>query len=184
MTQELIIGKTKILLENKEYGQGKITVSNINYGEFDMYWGAMGGTLEDFLCRINEHYFTDKLLGHISGQVFAPKGTFREVRKFIREELDLPWYKHMEFQKDLRKKLSYFQERCEEYGSEQYFVEHFCDNLERRLDFHLISDRWERESIEKDFESINEPWHFICTKDSRTTKWLKKLHGQIKEKLV
>ena len=177
------IGGTEIILENKGENQGQITVNDKDKGTYQMYWGAMGGTIEDFLLQINSDYFTDKLLGVMSTQTFDCKGTFAAVRKFIRQEIDLPWYKHLDFQKNLRDELNYFQERCTEYNSDQYFVDHFSDYLDRRLKFFLIDDRWERERIEKDFKNISEPWHFIQTKESDTAKWLKSLHSKIKHKL-
>ena len=178
------IGGTEITFENKGENKGEITISDKEKGTYQMYWGAMGGTLQDFILRINEDYFTDKLLGVRSTQVFDAKGTFKELRKFIREELDLPWYKHLDFQKDLREKLSNFQKNCEEINSDRYFVESFDFNVGTMPDFYLIEDRWERERIERDFKGISEPWHFIQTKESQEAKWLKSLHFKIKRKLV
>jgi len=176
------IGKTKITLEDNGCSKGKIKIEDPDNGFYETYWGAMGGSLKEFLCQINSYYFSDRLLGHKSGQIFDVKSTFREVRKFIREELDLPWYKHIEFQKNLREKINIFQEKCDDENSETYFVDFFSFYLGTMLNFNLIDDRWERERVEEDFK-ISEPWHFIQTKESYESKWLKSIHGKIKNKI-
>jgi hypothetical protein len=180
----IYINKTKILLEDIEENKGRITILDPKYGKLEMFWGAMGGNLKDFLLYINHDYFCDKLLGYESSQVFDVKKTFKELRKFIRTELDLPWYKHMDFQKNLRQKLNYFQDVCYKTNSEDYFVQNFNYHLGTTPDFYLIENRFEKEIIEKNFKSIEEPWHFINTKDSEKAKWLKKLHDKIKNKLI
>lgn len=182
-TTKFFIGDTEITLEEKGENKGEITVKDYRMGIYSMYWGAMGGTLKNFILRINEDYFTDKLLGVHSMYVFDIKATFKELRKFIRHEFNLPWYKHTEFQKDLRVKLKNFQDNCEEYKSERYFVDDFNFYLGIQPDFYLIEDKFECNHIEKSFKSIEEPWSFIQQKDSDTTKWLKKLHNKIKLKL-
>lgn len=181
--RSFFIGGTNIILENKGPNRGQITIINNEKGIYNMFWGAMGGTIEEFITRINEDYFTDKLLGVRSTQVFDVNRTFTNVRRFIREELDLPWYKHIEFQKDLRNYISTFQERCAEYNSEKYFVDHFHDYLYRYPSFYLIDDRWEQKRLEDEFNNISEPWGFIATKDSKESKWLKSLHKTIVKKL-
>ena len=177
------VGGTEIILENKGENQGQITINDKELGAYQMYWGAMGGTIQDFLMRINSDYFTDKLLGVRSTQVFDVKRTFAALRKYIRTEVGLPWYKHQEFQSNLRENLNLYQERCEEYNSEKYFVDHFTDYLCRYPSFYLIDDRFEQERIEGELHNISEPWNFICTKESQEAKWLKSLHCKIKRKL-
>jgi hypothetical protein len=102
------INDTEVTLINEEFGKGQIIVSDINMGYYQMYWGAMGQTIEDFIMSINGDYFTGKLLGHRSTQVFDVKKTFSTLRKFIRDELGLPWYKHLEFQRVLRGDINAF----------------------------------------------------------------------------
>lgn len=177
------IGLTNIILEDVGPSQGKIKISDPKMGEYEYFWGSMGGGIEGFISSINQHYFLDKILGYRPPQEFCPKKTFAELRKFIRNELDLPWYKHQEFQKDLREKLSYFQERCSEYKSENYFVEHFFHNIEGRLNFRLIEDKWERERIKNDFKNIEEHWSFIHTKYTKESIWLMNLHKKLVEKI-
>lgn len=183
-TTFLQIGHTDVFLENQGEGRGQITVNDRERGTYQSCWGAMGSSIEDFMLRINEHYFTSNLLGARNGQVFDAKGTFAEVRKFIREELDFPWYKHLEFQKDLREKLKNFQDNCEEINSDRYFVESFGFNVGSMPNFYLIDDRYERERIEKDFNNISEPWHFITTKPSKESLWLQSLHTKIKKRIL
>jgi len=179
----LKIDETEIFLEELGENKGKIIIANPYGHNYSMYWGSMGGTLKEFIVSINSDYFSDKLLGHISREVFCAKGTFRNVRKFIREELCLPWYKHMEFQKDFREKLKQFEENCIEINSEQYFVDQFNYYFSTAPNFHLIEDRWQMQDVESDFSNISEPWHFIATKESDQTKWLKNLHKKLKKEL-
>jgi len=179
----LKIETTDVFLEDFGEGKGKITLSDTYGHNYSMFWGAMGGSLSDFILRINSDYFADKLLGSTSMQVFDAKKTFREIRKFIREELDLPWYKHLDFQKDLREKIKQFEERCIEFESDRYFVDCFSQNIQDGPDFSLIENRWERESVENNFKGISEPWNFIQTRESENTKWLKKIHNLLKRKL-
>lgn len=174
------IQRTIVTLENLGENQGRITIGNQYSKIYEMYWGSMGGTLEEFLLRINSDYFANKLLGVHSMYVFDSKKTFKELRRFIREDLDLPWYKHQEFQKRLRESINLFQEHC---TSDDYFISHFSWYLNHRLDYHLIENRWERDRIEKDFNNITEPWHFIQQKESDETKWLKNLHKKIQNKI-
>lgn len=90
----------------------------------------------------------------------------------------------MEFQKDFREKLKQFEENCTELNSEQYFVDQFNYYFSTLPNFHLIKDQWDQEEIENDFSSISEPWHFIDTKESQQTKWLKNLHKKLKKELT
>jgi hypothetical protein len=177
------VGGTEIMLENKGESKGEIKIIDPERGTYTYFWGSMGSDIQGFMVRINGHYFLDKLLGHRASQVFDVKKTFKELRRFIRYELDLPWYKHLDFQKDLREKLSNFQTNCEEINSDRYFVDSFDFNVGTMPDFYLIEDRWERERIQRDFNNISEPWYFIQTKLSEEAKWLKLLHSKIKKKI-
>ncbi len=101
----------------------------------------------------------------------------------MREDMGLKWYEHQEFQKDFRAKLKDFQERCEEIGDSNYFVSQFHFEFTVSPDFNLINDRWKRESIEKDFNSISEPWDFIQKKRSEEYKKLCALHKELVKRL-
>jgi hypothetical protein len=181
--QKIKIKGVDIILENTAPNQGKIIVSDNNGNNYSMFWGAMGSTLQEFLCGINSSYFSDKLLGSERSQTFNVKKTFKELRKFIREDLDLPWYKHLEFQKDFREKLKSFENECLEYPYDRFFVDGFQDCFSVSPNFYLIDDSYERSRIEKDFKSISELWHFIQTSESDTCKWLQSIHKQLIKKL-
>lgn len=176
--QKIRIGNTDIFLEDMGEGKGKITVSDTYGYNYSMYWGAMEGTLSEFIKRINSDYFANKLSGAADSQVFSSKLTFRELRKHIRTEI-LPWYKHMEFQKDMREKINDFEQECE---SEEGFVNSWPWFI-RGLNYYLIDNRFDRENIEDEFKSIIEPWHFIHTEESPAYKWLKNLHIKLKKQL-
>ena len=92
----LRIDYTDIFLDDKGNGQGKLTISNTCGFNFSCYWGAMGGSLKDFLLRINEDYFVRNLTDPLS---FDAKLTAKSVRRYVRNELksELPWYMYMEF---------------------------------------------------------------------------------------
>lgn len=179
------IKETEILLENFEKGQGKIIITNPYDYNFSMYWGSMGEkNIESFLKTINEDYFSTKLLGSRKNYTIDVKRTFTELRKFIKEEINLPWYKFTEFQIDMRKVINIFQESCQEIereGADRYFVDCFQSQFVNRLDFSLIDSRYDAEDLEKEFKNISEPWHFICNKDNHETVFLKKLHKQLKK---
>lgn len=177
--EKIKIKGVDILLENIDTNQGKVIVSDNNGNNYSMFWGAMGGTIQHFICRINSDYFADKLLGTEKTQLFNVKQTFKELRRFIREDLDLPWYKHLEFQKDFREILKSFENECLENPYDRFFVDNFHSYFSYKQNFYLISDRYECSRIENDFKSLSEPWNFIQTSESEKTKWLKYLHKQI-----
>ena len=83
-------------------GQGGITITDPVHGKFETWWGAMGKNTKEFLLVIDEDYFTNRLLGPISSQTYDNKKTFAELRRYIREDIVLPWYKHKSFQRNLR----------------------------------------------------------------------------------
>lgn len=141
----------------------------------------MGDSLPEFLKNIDEDYFTSKLLGAQSCYTFCSKKTFRNIRDHIKTEMsyNLPWYKHMEFQKDMRYELKEFQSRCEDNNQ---FVEgwyRFVDGLP----YYNIEDKWDRKEIEQEFKNISEPWVFIGEKLSPEYKWLVKLFHKLKSRL-
>jgi len=181
--QKIKIKGVDVLLENTAPNQGKIIVSDNNGNNYSMFWGAMGKPIEEFICVINSDYFASKLQGAERTQTFNVKQTFKELRKFIRTELDLPWYKHLEFQKDFREILKSFENECLEYPFDRFFVDNFNHYFSVLPNFYLINDKYECSRIENDFKSLTEPWNFIQTSDSRSTIWLKSLHKKIVKKL-
>lgn len=177
--RKLTIGDTDIFLEDFETGRGKITISNVWGHNYSYFWGSMGCPIAEFISKMSDDYFAGKLCNH--KHVMDVKGTFQQLRKFIRTELGLDWYKHLEFQKDMREKLNDFQRDCEEYPSQQYFVDSFSSFLDR-LDFYLIDDKFDREYLQSDFKTgCSECWYFTSTKPSPEYIWLQKLHGNLKK---
>lgn len=164
-----------IYLENIESlgkGKGKITITTPNGNAYSYYWGAMGSDLETFIQGINSDYFANKLIPHNQKFEMDVKGTFKNLRKYIREEIGLKWYQEMDFQKQMREVINTFQEECEENSSGNYFVTFFDSSITQRLDTTLIKDRWMR----KDFESFDEVWYFISEKPTMEYMRLKMLH--------
>ncbi len=179
-----IVDGIHILLEDVGPSQGRIIISDTGSNNYSFYWGSMGGTIKEFICRINSDYFADKLLGARSLYEMDVKATFAEIKRHIRTEMGLPWYKYMEFQKDMRECLNDFKEHCEENNSQQCFVDNFDRLFVDRLSFYLIPDRFDREYHEKEFKNIHEPWNFIQEKENAKCLWLKKLHKNLKKHLV
>lgn len=187
-TQEKItrlkIDSTDIFMEEIGESKGKLTISDTWGHNYSTYWGAMGSTLKEFICRINSEYFANNLMGSSSIYEMDVKTTFAAVRKHISNEIGLPWYKHQEFQKDMREKLNDFQRSCEDSKWENYFVDKFFDSFINRLDFYLIENKFEREFLEKEFKNISEHWYFIQNKYNRKYIWLQELHSKLKKKLI
>lgn len=158
--EKITIKGTDIIFDDIEDGKGKIIVSNWRFN-FSYYWGAMGKNtdLKKFVTEINEEYFANALAGGFDG-VFNAKLTFRNVRKFIKEEFryELPWYKHMEFQKQMRKELMSWQRSCE---TEYQFVNDWPSFWRYTVDYYLIQDWIEQNEIESIFNGICEHWNFI-----------------------
>ena len=173
------IENTDVFLEDFAKNQGKITLSNTYGYNYSCYWGSMGSNLSKFICQINSEYFADKLMGAKSIYKIDVEATFKNLRKFIRDELYMPWYKETEFQKDMRGKINKFQENCD---SAHYFVDHFYSFI-NDLDFSAIKNKYSSESIEKDFKNISEPWNLIIEKENDEYTFLYKIHSKIKEKL-
>ena len=174
-----------VYLENFDHGKGKIIISDCYDKNYSYYWGSMGDSIEDFICKINSDYFMNCLIGYDNKYSFDSMGTFSNIRKHIREEISLPWYKHMAFQKDMRERLNSFQNDCEDISDES-FVDRFYHFIKYHLDYTLLDNnsyRYDRECIENDFKSIEEPWHFISTKPSINNKWLMNFHSKLVKRL-
>lgn len=182
--QRLKIDNTDIFLEDFGPGQGKVTISDTFGHNYSYYWGAMGSQLSHFIYTIDSGYFARNLIGSKDHYVVDWKRTFAQIRKFIRTELDLPWYKHQTFQEHMREKLRSFQSDCEEADNIHLFVSMFDSGFIDRLDYNLIIDREERKALEKSFKDISEQWHFICKKEGPEYLWLTALHKKLKDKLT
>lgn len=175
------IGNTDIFLEDLGNNKGKISITDTEGYNYSHYWGSMGDSLEVFLCHIDENYFAMKLKPDEDRGEFDAKLSVREIRKFIREEYsyDLPWYKYMDFQKELREKLK----DIERYSyNEEDFVRRCSD---------IANSYWEScdYKAEKEFVKImgylfEESWDFIVKGESKHTKFLKKLLPKIKQQIT
>lgn len=172
------IDQTDIFLENFEVGQGKIIIANPYYN-FSNYWGSMGSSIEEFLLRINSDYFITKLTGHHSTTVFSAKASIKNVRRHIREELayELPWYKYMSAQKELR-------ERLKEIENEAYSEESFVSlmsNISKTL-YCFDLDKYDEAEFRDGVECLTqEPWHFIGTEPSQESIFLEKIFPKLKK---
>ena len=167
-----------VFLENLGKGKGKITISSLNYGSFNFFWGSMGSNLEEFILSINSDYFASKL--STKSYTFDPKGSTKSLRKHIREELsyDLPYYKFMTAQKEMRKAIK----KLEFVSSADEFISRMIDIPDNLMCFDLNHQE------EKEFKSIIrglffEPWHFISEKHSKEYDWLYGFHKELKKHL-
>lgn len=176
-TTTLRIGKTDIILNDYEPNKGKIIISNSPNLNFSYYWGAMGGTLKEFLLDINESYFIMKLHPASHGDIDIDK-TMAEVRKWWKEESGIAWWQEMELQKQLREEFNTIQSHCD---SEQYFVE-----LMSKIS---TSFYFPKKMFKSDFEEALdalscEPWNFIIHREHQEHKWLRKLFYDLKKELA
>lgn len=175
----LKIGKTDVFLSDYESGHGKITISNTDYGSYTYYWGAMGDDLASFLLRINESYFSMKLNPHDSGD-FSGKLSVRNIRKRLREDFsyELPWYKHLEAQKELREALKSLETA---YSGEDFVNRAYA--LPKTLYCHEL-DRSDREEFISDVTALmEEPWHYITSSTSNSTLFLQNLLPKIQKEI-
>ena len=172
------INSTDIFLDDMGQNRGKLTISDTYGHNYSAYWGSMGCNLRDFIKGINSEYFANNLIDPWGKNEIDVKKTFAQIRKHIREEI-MPWHQHMEFQKEMRITLNNFQRECEEFKSEQYFVDRFFSGFVNDLDYHLINDWIDRKDIEGSFRGISEQWYFISKKHTTNYNWLVKLHKQL-----
>jgi hypothetical protein len=169
------IDNTDVFIEDLGEGKGKLSITNTYGHNYSYYWGAMGSNITEFILRINSEYFADKLLGYQSCYTFCPKQTFSNLRKYIKDEMCLNWYEHMEFQSEMRVSINEFQSECDSADHFVYGFNTFVDSLP----YYLIDCRFDRDSVKSSFKNISEPWHFIGDKPSENYKWLLGLHKKI-----
>ena len=120
-----------------------------------------------------------KLIPVNDERVIDIKTTFKNLRSFICKDMEMPYYREMEFQKSMREYLREFQNECDEWGKHR-FVDCFFSSFIDRLDYYLINDRFERNEIEENFKGICEHWHFLVEKPSENYNWLKSFHSELK----
>lgn len=176
---ELInIGITDIILQDFEDGKGKIIVSNFDYDyNFSYYWGAMGNNtnLKQFIKQINPDYFASKLTGHLQDDIDV-KATFANLRREIREFM--PWYLNVDFQSDMRRSLSDYQNHT---YSQESFVNGW-DSFIGSLWFDDCDDyRLDKNEVKSFFEGYCEHWHLIVTKPPKEYYWCLDLHKKLKK---
>tara|TARA_R110002124_G_scaffold61218_1_gene167895 strand:- start:13 stop:561 length:549 start_codon:yes stop_codon:yes gene_type:complete len=176
----LNIKTADVLLENYEVGQGKIIISDLDFGSWSFYWGSMGSKIEEFIQGINADYFANKLC--VEREVFCSKATATAIRKYLKEELsdDLPWYKFASAQKEMREKIKEIENSySQEDALHQMSTMHenlMCYDLDRQDEKEFLG------IIEGVFSC--EPWHFLQTKPSREYNYLHKLHKSLKTHLA
>ena len=175
----LNIKTADILLENYEVGQGKIIISDLDFGSWSFYWGSMGSKIEDFIQGINADYFAGKLCN--TKDVFCSKTTAKAIRKYIKEELtyDLPWYRFASAQKEMREEIKKI-----EFSSSQEEALAIMSAMHTSLICYDLDRQDEKEFlgiIEGVFSC--EPWYFLKTKPSREYNYLYKLHKSLKTRL-
>lgn len=170
--EKIKIGDVTVYLEDYEYGKGKIMITGLVYDKaYTTYWGAMGNDLRRFIKSIDPDYFANRLAP--PDKVVDVKGTFKNVRKQIKELM--PWYNHIEFQKDMREKLKEFQYDVEQNPDERFFVYEFSGFMDS-LDMYLIDDEYDR----KVFKSLqDECWYYLETKPGPEYDALYKFHAKL-----
>jgi hypothetical protein len=179
------IDSADVILNDLGDGQGKIIISDDNWGyNFSYFWGSIGGgqSLIEFLIGMDEYYFSKKLGPSASGEINS-KGTIRSVRRAIKEYFssEYPWYKELEFQKDLRYKLNRL-ERNGFSGPDEFF--HEMNSFVEDLDYYNIDNKQDRENIESIFKSIFcEPWYYLVYDEHREITYLKKFKTKLVKEL-
>lgn len=173
------INSTDIILQNYNKGEGKIIISDLYNGSYSYYWNSMGSDIETFLQRIDSGYFASKLCNKI--WVFSGKDTLKKIRTYIRTELtyELPWYKFMSAQKELRDKLKELEDI-----DNQYEALAFMQNLHKNL-YCFDLDNHETREFKSIIESMfdTEPWFFLGEELSQEHKFLTSIHKEIKNHL-
>lgn len=171
-----------VILQDFEPGNGKIIISDNSCGyNFSYHWGSMGkeSDLKDFILRINSDYFTDKLSSPFAKGEINSRKTFANIRKAI--AIELPWYKHTEFQKNIRESLNNLQ-KC--FYDENYLINQLSSFIDNKLNFYLIEKEWERKSIKESLKSVfSEVWNYFEYHDPKEHVYLKKLHKKLIKKL-
>lgn len=179
--ETLKIDTTDIILMDLAPNSGKIIISDSSWNyTFSYQWNAMGSNLKEFLCRINEEYFT-KNLTTARGGVFNSRKTMIEVRRWLRNDCELKWYQHTEFWKEIRYELNSIESSAE--NSEEFCVQ--MGRLPESLPYWRFDRKWEVEEVKEKLAGLSdEPWNFIVEDEPHQNIWLAKLHGKLKELLL
>lgn len=181
--ERIKIGNTDVFLEDYGQGKGKIIISNTYGYNFSYFWGSMGSNLREFLLRINESYFIGKLCSNSNGD-FSGRKTVKAIRKAMREHnscWEIPWYKYMDAQKELRELLKDL-EQCNEINSFYYECKSIIDNY---WGLHFSYDeKHEKEEFESNVEALfSEPHYYFEYEDSNELIFLKRLFKDLQKEL-
>lgn len=177
----LRIGEYDVILQNLGEHQGKIIIAS-PYLNTSYYWGAMGSSLEEFICSIDSYYWLNKLLPINTPTVLNVRKTFSAFRKHLFKEAlaDYPWYGFKEFYKGLREAINSIQSHSEGPND---FIEN-VHGLPNSLSYFDIGDRYARTKIEECIQgACSEPWHFIIEGESREQRQLLWIHKELKKAL-
>jgi len=165
-------------LEDIREGVGRVSLF-IGHREFTYTWCAMGSRgIKDFLKEADSGYFCDKLCPFDKRDEFSAKVSLRAIKGYIAQEY--PYFKHLKFQKDMRKHLK----MLESEGDAESFIDSFKDMVEYSLDFRLIDNRSDRIEVESFFKKlIPYAWENLGTEPTSTYKTLAEMHKKLKAKL-
>jgi len=168
MIEKIYLKNCKVLLDDLGDGRGELTIIGDNV--YSHFWGSMGSDLKNFLLGTSPSYFAGKLVDYRNEREFDSKGTIRNVRRHIKDELsyDMPWYKFMSAQKELREALK----ELEYCSSQEEFVAEM-GQLPDKLYCFDMSRKDEKEFMDIVINGLcDEPWHFIQMKPSRDYRFL------------
>jgi hypothetical protein len=165
-------------LEDIREGAGRVSLY-IGHREFPYTWGAIGSnSIKDFILDTDSSYFCGKLCPYEESSVFSAKASLRAIKRHIEQEF--PYYKHMAFQKDMRKHLK----RLETCNDSEKFMSKFHDVVMYSFDYRLIEDRYDREEVKLFFDSFKScAWEYLETEPSGTYKLIDEMHKRLKAKL-
>lgn len=177
-TKQLRIGSTDVILTDYEIGQGKIIISDDNYGyNFSYYWGSMGSDLNIFLKEINSSYFVNKL-GPIERGGIDLKATMKNVRHYWKTECGISWYNYMDEQKTLRQELKIVE-------THSYDEQDFVRRMQSIDSAFYFRPSMFKSDFQEAVEQIScEPWHHIVCKEHPQNTWLEKFFVKLKQTLT
>jgi len=163
MIEKIYLKNCKVLLDDLGDGRGELTIIGDTVHSY--FWGSMGSDLKTFLLGTSPCYFAGKLVDYHDKNEFDGKRSVRKIRRYIKDELsyDMPWYKFMPAQKELREALK----ELEHCSSQEEFVAELTQLPDKLYCFDMSRED------EKEFMSIvinglcSEPWYFIEMKPSR-----------------
>ncbi len=171
--QLIKIGTTDVILQDFEENEGKIIISDNEWSyNFSHYWSAMGSNLKNFLLKISEGYFIDKLTTNRKGNININK-SIKCVEKEIFKDLKGPKYKHV---RDTLK-IDINNIRYNIYDDRS-----FIENIQELNDY--FYDVKDSKYIKEAIQNVTvEPWHHMVYDISKESLFLKKLLPKLKKQL-